>query len=221
MKMQPLISVIVPVYNGQDYLGKCIESIEAQTYENLEVIIINDGSTDATGQVLTGLKAKYDNIHVITMEDEGVSAARNAGLDAAKGAFVTFVDADEALVVMAGRSIPVIFSADGEDAFRAMETKTLASLGKQSGLVIATGGGCVTRSENYPLLQQNGSIFWLTRDLTKLPTDGRPLSQSSKLETMYQIRRPMYEAFANHIISNDGDLQETIDAILRIREGKS
>ena len=95
MKMQPLISVIVPVYNGQDYLGKCIESIEAQTYENLEVIIINDGSTDATGQVLTGLKAKYDNIHVITMEDEGVSAARNAGLDAAKGAFVTFVDADD------------------------------------------------------------------------------------------------------------------------------
>ena len=95
--MQPLISVIVPVYNGQDYLEKCIESIQSQTYENLEIIIINDGSTDATGQILVSLKAKYDNIHVITTEDEGVSAARNAGLNAAKGAFVTFVDADDRL----------------------------------------------------------------------------------------------------------------------------
>jgi len=164
------------------------------------------------------LRNQMENIVLIGMPGCGKSTVGRA---LAEKCGKTFVDADEALVVMAGRSIPVIFSADGEDAFRAMETKTLASLGKQSGLVIATGGGCVTRSENYPLLQQNGSIFWLTRDLTKLPTDGRPLSQSSKLETMYQIRRPMYEAFANHIISNDGDLQETIDAILRIREGKS
>lgn len=95
--MQPLISVIVPVYNGQDYLAKCIESIENQTYENLEVIIINDGSTDDTGRVCVKLKEKYENIHIITMEDEGVSAARNAGLDMAKGAFVTFVDADDRL----------------------------------------------------------------------------------------------------------------------------
>ena len=95
--MRPLISVIVPVHNGQDYLEKCIESVENQTYENLEVIIINDGSTDGTGQVCVKLKQKYENIHVITMDDEGVSAARNAGLDAAKGAFVTFVDADDRL----------------------------------------------------------------------------------------------------------------------------
>ncbi len=93
--MQPLISVIVPVYNGQDYLENCIESIKAQTYENVEIIIINDGSTDATAQVCVRLKETYENIHVITMEDEGVSAARNAGLDAAKGDFVTFVDADD------------------------------------------------------------------------------------------------------------------------------
>lgn len=93
--MQPLISVIVPVYNGQDYLEKCIESIQAQTYDNVEIIIVNDGSTDGTGQVCVRLKEMYSNIHIITMEDEGVSAARNAGLDAAKGAFVTFVDADD------------------------------------------------------------------------------------------------------------------------------
>lgn len=95
MEQKPLISVIVPVYNGQDYLEKCIESIEAQTYENIEVLIINDGSTDATGQVCVSLKQRYPNISVITTEDEGVSAARNVGLDAAKGAYVTFVDADD------------------------------------------------------------------------------------------------------------------------------
>lgn len=95
--MKPLISVIVPVYNGQDYLEKCIESIEAQTYENLEIIIINDGSADNTGAVCVGLKKKFENIRVITTEDAGVSAARNAGIDAAKGTFVTFVDADDRL----------------------------------------------------------------------------------------------------------------------------
>lgn len=95
--MKPLISVIVPVYNGQDYLSKCIESIESQTYQNLEVIIINDGSTDKTAEVCCKLAKKYENIHVITMNDEGVSTARNAGIDAAGGEFVTFVDADDRL----------------------------------------------------------------------------------------------------------------------------
>lgn len=95
--MQPLISVIVPVYNGQDYLEKCIESIENQTYENLEIIVINDGSTDETASICVRLRETYENFHVITMEDEGVSAARNAGIDAATGTFVTFVDADDRL----------------------------------------------------------------------------------------------------------------------------
>lgn len=95
--MKPLISVIVPVYNGQDYLEDCITSIEHQTYDNLEIIIINDGSTDRTGTICVKLKKKYDNIQVITMEDEGVSTARNAGIDMAKGGFLTFVDADDRL----------------------------------------------------------------------------------------------------------------------------
>ena len=92
-----LISVIVPVYNGEHYLEKCIESIENQTYEDIQVIIVNDGSTDGTGKVCVKLREKYANIRVINMEDEGVSAARNAGLDAAEGTFVTFVDADDRL----------------------------------------------------------------------------------------------------------------------------
>lgn len=93
-----LISVIVPVYNGQDYLEKCVKSIENQTYKNIEVIIVNDGSTDDTGEICDRLKEEYDNVHVITMDDEGVSAARNAGVDVAKGDFITFVDADDRIM---------------------------------------------------------------------------------------------------------------------------
>lgn len=96
--MQPLISVIVPVYNGQDYLLKCIDSIKSQTYQNLEIIIINDGSTDGTDEICQKLMQDNDNIFVITMDDKGVSAARNAGIDLAKGAYITFVDADDRLL---------------------------------------------------------------------------------------------------------------------------
>lgn len=92
-----LISVIVPVYNGEAYLADCIASIECQTYQNLEIIIINDGSTDGTGKVCTALQETYANVRIITLQDEGVSAARNAGIEAAKGDFITFVDADDRL----------------------------------------------------------------------------------------------------------------------------
>lgn len=91
------ISVIVPVYNGETYLADCIESIEKQTYQNLEIIIINDGSEDGTGRVCEQLQELYGNIKVIAMGDEGVSAARNAGIRAASGDYITFVDADDRL----------------------------------------------------------------------------------------------------------------------------
>ena len=126
------------------------------------------------------------------------------------------IDADEEICRLAGCSIPEIFAHGGEEAFRKLETQVLRNLGKESGKIIATGGGCITREENYPLLHRNGKIIWLTRQLDKLPTDGRPLSQTAKLETMFEVRRPMYERFADHIISNDGSAAQTVDAIRRL-----
>ena len=126
----------------------------------------------------------------------------------------TFVDADEELVKTFSADIPSIFANEGEAGFRAKETAVLAELGKRSGLVIATGGGCVTREENYPLLHQNGSIFWLKRELSKLPSDGRPLSQITKMEDMYRIRKPMYERFADHCIDNNGSVDKTVAELL-------
>ncbi len=94
---RPLISVIVPVRNGQDYLEHCIHSIEAQTYENVEVIIVDNGSTDRTGEICAKIAGACGNVRILRREDAGVSAARNAGVDAAAGELITFVDADDRL----------------------------------------------------------------------------------------------------------------------------
>ena len=95
---QPLISVIVPVFNGQDYLKDCINSIEIQTYSNIEILIINDGSTDGTDLVCQQLKAQNSKIRLFYLDDQGVSAARNLGLQEAKGEYLTFVDADDRIL---------------------------------------------------------------------------------------------------------------------------
>ena len=74
----------------------------------------------------------------------------------------------------------------------------------------------MTRAENYPLLHQNGVLFWLQRDITCLPTEGRPLSQSTQLQTMYQQRAPLYARFADHVVNNNGTLDETVAQIKEV-----
>lgn len=127
----------------------------------------------------------------------------------------TFVDADAELENIYGCRIPEIFAQEGESGFREKETAVLEQLGKRSGMVIATGGGCVTRKQNYPSLHQNGRIFWLKRDLRQLPTDGRPLSQANSLDAMYQIRKPMYESFCDVQVDNNRTAEETVKEILK------
>ena len=91
-----MISVIVPVYNCPDYLENCIHSIMAQTYEDIECIIVDDGSTDGiTPQICDDLKNKDDRVKVIHKQNEGHQLARKAGLDMCRGAYVMFVDADD------------------------------------------------------------------------------------------------------------------------------
>ena len=94
--MQPLISVILPVYNVESYLKKCLESVLAQTYKNLEIIIVNDASTDATPQICDEFARADSRIKVIHMsKNEGVSNARNSALDIFKGDYLCFVDGDD------------------------------------------------------------------------------------------------------------------------------
>ena len=161
------------------------------------------------------LRAQMENTVLIGMPGCGKTTVGQA-LATMQGK--RFVDADAVLEERVGRKITDIIPTDGEEAFRQMETDTLAELGKQSGLVIATGGGCVTRERNYPLLHQNGTILWLTRDLNKLPTHGRPLSQTGKLQQMYAVREPMYRRFADAVISNDAAVEQTIAQICALQE---
>ena len=91
----PLISVIIPVYNVEKYLIECLDSVVNQTYKNIEIILINDGSTDNSGEICNKYSNKDSRIVVIHKDNEGVSAARNTGLDAAKGEYIGFVDSDD------------------------------------------------------------------------------------------------------------------------------
>ena len=90
-----LISVIVPVYNVESYVAECIESIQNQTYMNLEIILVNDGSTDASGDICDQYAAYDERIQVIHKENAGVSAARNTGIESANGDYIGFVDSDD------------------------------------------------------------------------------------------------------------------------------
>ena len=89
------ISVIVPVYNVEAYLERCVESILHQTYTNFELILINDGSTDSSGKICDDLANQYENIKVYHIENAGVSNARNMGIQLATGSWVTFIDSDD------------------------------------------------------------------------------------------------------------------------------
>jgi len=89
------ISIIIPVYNSEKYLKECIDSILSQTFLDFELVLVNDGSTDSSGKICDEYALKDSRVRVFHKENGGVSAARNTGIKAAKGKYVTFVDADD------------------------------------------------------------------------------------------------------------------------------
>ncbi len=97
MEYDKLISVIVPVFNVEEYLEECLESIQCQTYKNLEIILVNDGSTDSSKEICERYCKQDPRFHLINQENQGQSVARNNGLIAAKGKFITFIDSDDVI----------------------------------------------------------------------------------------------------------------------------
>lgn len=163
-------------------------------------------------RILTMLRQEMTNIVLIGMPGCGKTTLGQAlaeltGREA--------IDIDQRIVERAGCSIPEIFAQSGEAAFRDLEREMTAEIGKLSGKIILTGGGVIKDRRNYAPLHQNSRIYHLVRDLNVLPSDGRPLSQSSNLFDMWTEREPLYKAFRDTVIDNNGSVEETAAAIWR------
>ena len=112
--MQEKISIIVPVYNVENYLERCVESILKQTYTNFELLLINDGSTDQSGDLCDQLVSKNENIKVFHLENAGVSNARNVGIQNSTGEWITFIDSDD--FITPDYLETLISAVDGDDS---------------------------------------------------------------------------------------------------------
>ena len=165
------------------------------------------------GRIEKLLSGRMKNIVLVGMPSSGKSTLA-AALGEKLGRPV--YEADALIEQEAGMDIPAIFARGGEESFRKLETEILSRLGKLSGAVISTGGGCVTREENYDLLHQNGTILWLKRSTEKLDKTGRPLSLKNDLNEMYQKREPMYRRFADAAVDNNGSVEDTLAQLLEV-----
>ena len=144
-------------------------------------------------QIIRRLERETHNILLIGMPGCGKTTIGQA---LAQKLGRPLADVDEKIVAEAGCSIPEIFA-------------------KESGLIISAGGGIVTRPENRDPMEENSVVVWLRRDLHKLPTDGRPVSQSVPLEELYRRRAPLYEAAAQVTVDNNGTVEQTVDEIIK------
>jgi shikimate dehydrogenase len=191
--------------------GLCM--LVAQAKKACELFLgaaIDDGEIDRITDVIS---AQMGNLVLIGMPGSGKSTI---GTMLAQEMGRELIDTDELIVKKAGKTIPEIFAKFGESYFRALEHACVCEAGKEIGKIIATGGGVVTRAENYAPLRQNGKLFFITRDANLLPTDGRPISQSTDLGELYRKRLPLYRAFCDKEVSNDRAAEQTVCEIIKL-----
>lgn len=171
---------------------------------------IPDSEIDRIERVLSH---QMQNIVIIGMPGSGKTAVSTM---LAEKLGRKIFDTDTIVSENAGMTIPEIFAVQGEAGFRRLETEATAEVGKLSGNIISTGGGVVTVADNYELLHQNGVIVWIERDTNKLARDGRPISLSSDLNELYAARLPLYDRFADIKADNNGDINDTVNAIMEM-----
>ena len=170
-----------------------------------------------TSEIFTGEAIDDDEIETVT--DEVKRKILNNVLIGMPGAGKTFlgkkmaekqgkrfIDIDDMVIEHEGSSIEEIFKEKGEAYFRKVETEMLRLACKETGCVIATGGGVIKNKVNYNIVKQNGVVIWIKRDLDKLETDGRPLSMSTPVEDLYKERKDAYSYWSDYYIDNNQDI---------------
>ena len=167
---------------------------------------------ERVAEITADMEKKTRNLLLIGMPGCGKTTI---GQELARRLNRPLEDVDQRIVETAGRPIPEIFAQEGEEGFRIREHRALCEVSKESGRVIACGGGIVTRKENWDPMRQNSTVIYLRRDLSLLPTSGRPMSQANPVEKLYRQRAPLYEQLADLMVDNQGTPEETAQEIIR------
>ena len=182
----------IPAVNG---LGMLVAQAKAASERFRDISIPDHVVEDITREI----EKQTKNLILVGMPGCGKSTI---GRKLAARLDRPLVDTDEEIVKRIGCTIPEYFASHGEEEFRKREHEVLRDFSSRSGQVIATGGGIVTRPENMDPLRENSMVVFLRREIEKLPTRGRPISQSSDLHELYEKRRPLYEAAADVTVDN-------------------
>ena len=194
----------IPAYSG-------LLMLVAQGKRAAELFLGHDIPDSETDRIFKRLSTEMQNIVLVGMPGCGKTTVGKA---LAEQLNRPFFDADEEILKRTGKSAEAWIEACGEAVFRQKETEVLESLCKQSGTVIATGGGAVTVLENADILRQNSIVFFINRDVSALPVEGRPLSKATALSEMYEVRLPLYRGVCDYEIAADGSVEAVVRRIL-------
>ena len=203
----PLVSVIVPVYNVENYVGKCIESICRQTYAEIEIILVDDGATDRSGSICDEYGAQDCRIQVIHKENGGLSDARNTGLASATGEYIVFVDSDDEIAPSLVEQTVACAEAQGIDIVlfdileREEETKAervcgmdiprnqVFTLAEKPELLLTTPSAC-NKLYRRRIWTESGVVYPVGRNYEDLSTIPKLVLEASKL--VYLDSEPLY-----------------------------
>ena len=194
----------IPAFNG-------LPMLTAQAKRSRELFLDAAIDDDVIPKLTARVAGKMLNITLIGMPGCGKTTI---GTALAERLNRRVIDLDESIVKIYGKTPAEIITKNGEAEFRRTEHVTAQWAGKRTGVIISTGGGVVTRPDNRAPLAQNGIIIFIHRNTHDLPVEGRPISQGTPIEELYEKRLPLYRAWADFEIENNGSIDDAVEAIL-------